>query len=73
MRKNIFRYVLLIMFALFSFSVAAQPQPSPPGPPGEDQSGDQPAPLGNGLAILAVLGLAYGAKKLYDARKDFNK
>jgi hypothetical protein len=73
MRKNIFRYVLLVMFALFSFSVAAQPQPSPPPPPGEDRSGDQPAPLGNGLAILAVLGLAYGAKKLYDARKDFNK
>jgi len=61
------------MFALFSFSVAAQPKSGPPPPPGDDEDGDQPVPLGNGLAIMAVMGLAYGAKKLYDARKDFSQ
>ena len=48
-------------------SVALYAAPPPPPPPG--QSTDQPAPLGSGLAVLATLGLAYGAAKLYRARK----
>jgi len=27
----------------------------------------------SGLGILALLGIAYGAKKVYDARMDFYK
>lgn len=64
------RFLMVILFTLFSFNIARS---TPPPPPGHGQSGDQEAPLGTGLGILAVLGLAYGAKKLYDARKDFNK
>jgi len=48
-----------------------------PPPPGHGQSGDQRpgggAPIAGGLGILLALGAAYGAKKVYDARKDLRK
>ena len=30
-----------------------------PGVPGHDEEGDQPAPLGTGIAVLTALGAAY--------------
>lgn len=45
----------------------------PPPPPGS-HGGDQniSAPIGSGLLILLSLGLAYGGKKVYNARKRFS-
>ncbi len=53
------------------FAIRSVGQPPPPSGHGED--GDQqPAPIGSGLVILMALGAAYGAKKVYDARKRLN-
>ncbi len=70
MKRIIFRLSLFAMLLFSAPYLKAQGVPPPP-PPGQNE--DQPAPLGSGLGILAALGLAYGAKKLYDARKDFKK
>ena len=49
----------------------ADEPPDPGGGPGE---GDLPvgggAPIGGGLIILASLGAAYGAKKVYSLRQE---
>jgi len=41
--------------------------PPPNGDPGNGNG--QPVPLGGGLLVLATLGMAYGAAKLYRSRK----
>ncbi len=67
MKSNIFKTLILFAFIfLGAQSLSADPLPPPPDHGG---SGDQPAPIGSGLLILAGLGAAYGAKKMYDARK----
>ena len=58
------------MLVVASLALYAQ---SPPRPPARGQSTDQPAPLGSGLAVLATLGLAYGAAKWYRACKKTEK
>lgn len=60
----------LILFAfLFLGAQTLSADPLPP-PPDHGQGGDQqPAPIGSGLLILAGLGAAYGARKVYNARK----
>ena len=63
------RLVFLGLFLVFSLTAMGQQPPPPPG--GHGSPNDQDAPLGSGLGILALLGIAYGAKKVYDARKDF--
>ena len=70
------KLVFLMFFLLVSLTALPQgqgggPGTPPPPPPGHGNPNDQPAPLGSGLGILALLGIAYGAKKVYDARKDF--
>jgi hypothetical protein len=70
MKRMISRMALLAML-IFSAQGLFGQGPPPPPPPG--QGGDQPVPLGSGLGILVALGLAYGGKKVYDARKDFSK
>jgi len=65
------RLVLLGLFFIIAIKAYPQPHTPPPPPPGHGNPNDQPAPLGSGLGILALLGIAYGAKKVYDARKDF--
>ncbi len=58
------RILASILFVLISFVCVAQsvmpPPPSPPPPPG--------LPIDGGLLALLVLGLIYGAKKLYKNR-----
>ena len=46
----------------------------PPPPPGSHGGGGdfEAAPIGSGLLILLSLGLAYGGKKVYNARKRFS-
>jgi hypothetical protein len=57
---NTLKKYSLIAFLALSFSAMAQP--APPG------SGN-PAPL-PGLVWLAAAGAAYGAKKVYDKKKE---
>jgi len=71
MKKIKLVFILLAIFALPFISL-----PDPPGPPGSgagqgNGGGQTPvgAPIDGGLGILLALGLGYGGKKLYDARK----
>ncbi len=64
----------LVLFAIFAMPFVSLSDP--PGPPGSGSGqgnggGPNPvgAPIDGGLGILLALGLGYGAKKLYNARK----
>jgi hypothetical protein len=66
--------LVFILFAIFALPLVSLPDP--PGPPGSgagqgNGGGQAPvgAPIDGGLGILLALGLGYGGKKLYDARK----
>jgi len=67
---NLILVGLLIIVPVIMVSASAPPPPPPPGGPG---TGELPiggsAPIGSGLVMLISMGLAYGAKKLYNARK----
>ena len=71
MKKNILNLILvglLIIVPVITGSASAPPPP-PPGPgTGEIPIGGS-APIGSGLVMLLSMGLAYGAKKFYNARK----
>ncbi len=73
--KKIIGLAILILFFAPLTQVLAQGGPPPP-PPG-DTTGDTPiggaAPIGTGLVILSTLGLAYGGKKVYDARQKLEE
>ena len=73
--KKIIGLAILILFFAPLTLVMAQGGPPPP-PPG-DVDGDTPiggnAPIGTGLVILSTLGLAYGGKKVYDARQKLEE
>lgn len=60
--------ILATLALVFTLSLGAIAQPPPPD---EHGSGDNKpaATIGSGLLILLTLGAAYGAKKVYDARK----
>jgi len=52
---------------------ASSPPPPPPGPgTGEEPIGGA-APIGSGLVLLISMGAAYGAKKVYNARKKLEE
>ncbi len=63
-------FILAAFLFIAAQSLSAHPLPPPPDHGG---SGDQPAPIGSGLLILVGLGAAYGAKKVYDARKKISE
>ncbi len=75
--KKIIGLAILILFFAPLTQVMAQGAPPPPPPPGDVGSGDAPiggnAPIGAGLVILSTLGLAYGGKKVYDARQKLEE
>jgi hypothetical protein len=59
------------MFFALPLLTIADPPP-PPGASGAAPGGGQTpvgAPIDGGLGILLALGLGYGGRKLYDARK----
>lgn len=64
MKKLIFYFLLMI-----TLSVTASAQPG--GDPGGDPDAD--VPIDGGISILAAAGVAYGAKKLHEARKQKNE
>ncbi|HNQ59338.1 MAG TPA: hypothetical protein PK028_00850 [Bacteroidales bacterium] len=75
MKRYIFRLMLFAAILVASLSVYSQPQNPPPPPAGghgqsTNQSRGGGAPLGTGIGIMLALGGAYGAKKVYDARKN---
>ena len=77
MKKIIFNLLVisfLILVPVFAATASAPPPPPPGGGPG---AGDAPiggtAPLGSGIVMLLTMGAAYGAKKVYDARKKLQE
>ncbi len=66
--------ILILFIAPLSLVMA---QNGPGDPPGGAGSGDHPvggnAPIGGGIFLLTTLGLAYGGKKVYDARRKAGK
>ena len=71
MKRSIIK--LLIVTAIIAFplvsAIAAPPPPPPPGGGGGDIPIGGTAPIGSGVVLLITMGAAYGAKKVYDARK----
>ncbi len=63
---------LVVFLLMLSLPGNGQPPP-PPGDHGDEehQSPFQESPIGGGVFILLVLGAGYGAKKLYDSRKEW--
>ena len=72
MRKAIINLIitgLLIIVPVIITCPSAPPPPPPPGGPGGDTPIGGPAPIGSGVIMLISMGAAYGAKKVYNARK----
>ena len=74
------RFVLTIVFVLFfalgslnAPEASAQPPLPDHGEPGDFKPQDENGPIGSGIAILLSLGAAYGAKRVYDARKKLRE
>ena len=76
MRKVLFSLIVIVAMIVLPVLEAASSSPPPP-PPGGPAPGDIPiggsAPVGSGLVLLLSMGAAYGAKKLYDARKKLEE
>ena len=62
--------LLVLIFTCFSWAVAVASPPLPP--PGHDNPFDQqePGSLAGGIVVLMCLGAAYGAKRVYQYRKE---
>jgi hypothetical protein len=75
MKKIIIKGIAILVFVcspVFMHNIFADQPPDPGGGPGPGGNPVGGAPLGGGLIIMAVLGAAYGARKIYDARRDLN-
>jgi hypothetical protein len=57
-RSYFIRFFLIAALVVTAGVLYAQ---APPPPPPRGQPGDQPVPVGSGLAILAALGAGYAA------------
>jgi hypothetical protein len=77
MKKIIINLVVisfLILVPVFAATASAPPPPPPGGPtPGEDAPIGGTVPIGSGIVMLITMGAAYGAKKVYDARKKLQE
>ena len=73
MKKAIINLIitgLLVVVPVIITCASAPPPPPPPTGPGSDiPIGGGAAPIGSGLIMLISMGAAYGAKKVYNARK----
>ena len=71
-KKSLRLFALLTFFTFMGLMSFADLPPDPGG--GGPGSGDKPvgggSPIGGGLIILASLGAAYGAKKVYSRHQD---
>jgi hypothetical protein len=77
MKKAIFNLIITGLFITLPVIIASASAPPPPPPPGGPDTGDSPiggaAPIGSGLIMLVSMGAAYGAKKVFDARKKLEE
>ena len=73
MKKAIINLIITGLLVVVPAIITCASAPPPPPPPGGPGGGDQPiggaAPIGSGLIMLISMGAAYGAKKVYNARK----
>jgi hypothetical protein len=73
MKKAIISLIITGLFITLPVIIASASAPPPPPPPDDDAISDSPiggeAPIGSGIVMLISMGAAYGAKKIYDARK----
>jgi len=75
MKKAILNLIITGLFVVVPVIIASASAPPPPPPPptggGSDPNpiGGGGAPIGSGLVMLISMGAAYGAKKVYNARK----
>jgi hypothetical protein len=73
--KKIKQLITIIIFLSIPMWMTAQDPPHPnggnvPGSGNTPVGGPQGAPIDGGLSILLALGLAYGAKKVYQVKKE---
>lgn len=64
---------LVVFFLSVESTIAQSPPPPPPdagNPSGGGGDGPVGAPIDGGLGILLALGGAYGARKIYQMRKE---
>ena len=73
--KKYICFSLIACFVCLSMAVMADGPPPPPGNPGSGGGGGGPvgAPIDGGLGILLAMGVAYGGRKFYQARKSKKK
>jgi len=73
MKKAIFNLIITGLLIVVPVIIASASAPPPPPPPPGGSGGQAPiggsAPIGSGLVILISMGAAYGAKKVFNARK----
>ena len=74
MKKAILNLIITGLFVVVPVIIATASAPPPPPPPpggGSDPNpiGGGAAPIGSGIVMLLSMGAAYGAKKVFDARK----
>jgi len=72
MKKYITNIILVLLFIITPIiTLGSAPPPPPPGGPG---TGETPiggtAPIGSGVGILLVLGIAYGTRKMLVSGKE---
>jgi len=75
MRKAIINLIITGLFLVVPVIItcASTPPPPPPTPGGGDIAIGGPAPIGSGLIMLISMGAAYGARKIYNARKKLEE
>ena len=78
MKKAILNLIITGLFIVVPVILATASAPPPPPPPPNGGAGDPNpigggAPIGSGLVMLISMGAAYGAKKVFDARKKLEE
>lgn len=73
--KKVIKYFTVMAFAMFlSLSLSAQQPPHPSQNGDGSNVGGAPvggaAPIDGGLSLLLLAGAAYGARKVYNLKKD---
>jgi hypothetical protein len=71
MKKVILNLILIGLLIIVPVIIvsASAPPPPPPGPGTGELPIGGTAPIGSGLVMLISMGMAYGARKIYNARK----
>jgi hypothetical protein len=77
--KNTFKILAVSLTLGLMIGISAMSIAQPPNPPGSHGStGNQSpsggmAPIGSGIIMLLSMGAAYGAKKVFNARKKLEE